>query len=202
MPLLAPQYFEQSYSNYLGFPTVTLAFLLPVVAILTLTSEWSQRTVLTTFTLEPRRQRVIIAKVVVSLWLAIGGVVLGALVAVGAFKVATVSGRHITGEIHGSQIWGFALFVLLNVLLGAAFGALVQQTAAAIVLFVAVPAALGAVANPLQSVGGWISSSHSFQWVLNGEWAGHTAQIAVSATLWIIVPLVAGLMRTVRRDIR
>jgi ABC-2 type transport system permease protein len=60
-PLLAAGT-EQSLSNYVYFAGVGLAILLPVVAILTLTSEWSQRTVLTTFTQEPRRIRVVLAK--------------------------------------------------------------------------------------------------------------------------------------------
>jgi ABC-2 type transport system permease protein len=58
-PLLAAGA-EQSLSNYVNFAGVGLGILLPVVAILTLTSEWSQRTVLTTFTQEPRRIRVVL----------------------------------------------------------------------------------------------------------------------------------------------
>ena len=68
-PVLSPSSIEQSYTSYLGFAAVALSILLPVVAILTLTSEWSQRTNLATFTQEPRRTRVVISKIVVSLML-------------------------------------------------------------------------------------------------------------------------------------
>ena len=49
-PLLSPSSIEQSYTSYLGFAAVALSILLPVVSILTLTSEWSQRTALATLT--------------------------------------------------------------------------------------------------------------------------------------------------------
>jgi hypothetical protein len=41
--------------------------------MLTMTAEWSQRTALTTFTLEPRRDRVLAAKVVASLAISVVG---------------------------------------------------------------------------------------------------------------------------------
>ncbi|MDQ1535809.1 MAG: type transport system permease protein, partial [Actinomycetota bacterium] len=68
-PILSPSSIDQSYTSYLGFAAIALSILLPVVSILTLTSEWSQRTALTTFTQEPRRLRVVTAKITVSLML-------------------------------------------------------------------------------------------------------------------------------------
>ena len=41
-----------------------MSLLLPVMGILLVTSEWSQRTDMTTFALEPHRSRVIMAKLV------------------------------------------------------------------------------------------------------------------------------------------
>jgi len=60
-PILSPSSIEQSYTSYFGFAAVALSILLPVVSILTLTSEWSQHTALATFVLErsaipPREQ--------------------------------------------------------------------------------------------------------------------------------------------------
>jgi ABC-2 type transport system permease protein len=46
------------------------SFLLPILAIMLVTSEWTQRSALSTFTLEPRRHLVIFAKLVSGLlWL-------------------------------------------------------------------------------------------------------------------------------------
>lgn len=59
-----------------------------------------------------------------------------------------------------------------------------------VVLLVAYPAAV-------------TENSHSFPFhpggLLNGQWSGHTPQILVSVTLWVAIPLAAGLIRTVRR---
>ena len=50
--------------QFFGMMNIPTAIILPILAILLVTGEWSQRTALTTFTLEPRRQRVVGAKLV------------------------------------------------------------------------------------------------------------------------------------------
>jgi len=52
-----------TFAAAIGFP---MAVILPMVAILAVTSEWSQRSGLTTFTLVPHRDRVVRAKAVVA----------------------------------------------------------------------------------------------------------------------------------------
>ena len=47
---------QDSFSAAIGFP---MAVILPMVAILSVTSEWTQRSGLTTFTLVPHRERVV-----------------------------------------------------------------------------------------------------------------------------------------------
>ena len=56
-----------TYDNFGAAIGIPMALLLPVMAILSVTSEWSQRSGLTTFTLVPHRGRVIWAKMVVSI---------------------------------------------------------------------------------------------------------------------------------------
>ncbi len=53
-----------TFGAAIGIPMVVL---LPVMAILSVTSEWSQRSGLTTFTLVPNRARVIMAKMIVAI---------------------------------------------------------------------------------------------------------------------------------------
>jgi ABC-type transport system involved in multi-copper enzyme maturation permease subunit len=199
--MLFPSSIDQTYTSYLGYAAIGLTILLPVVAILTLTSEWSQRTVLTSFTQEPRRTRVINAKVAVSLLLAAGGAVFGGLVTAAGLAVAAASGRELDANLNAGVLVGYLLFVLLNVLNGVAFGALLHNTAAAIVLYFALPTAFALLGFALKPVAEWIDVSTTFNWVLLGEWSGHTPQILVSVTLWVAVPLAAGLVRTVRREI-
>lgn len=201
-PLLAPHRIDQSVTSYLGFTLIGLTTLLPVVVIMTLTAEWSQRTVLSTFIQEPRRTRVISAKVVVSLIMAGIATVFGAVVVAGSLGVAGLIGRDITNDLDTSVVVGFVLFVFVNMLMGVAFGALLHNTAASIVAFFLLPTLFGVLGAAVDSVGRWIDPSRTFQWMQDGEWSGHYAQIGVSLLLWLVLPLAAGLARTARREIK
>ena len=200
-PMVAPASIEQTYTSYLGFAALGLAILLPVVSILTLTSEWSQRTVLTTFTQEPRRTRVVNAKVLVSVLLAGVAAVFGGLVTAAGLAVAAASGRELDPNLNTGVLVGYLGFVLLNVLTGVAFGALLHNSAAAVVLYFALPIGFALLGTAVPSLAEWVDSSTTFDWVLNGEWSGHTPQILLSVLVWVAVPVTAGLVRTVRREI-
>lgn len=201
VPVLAASSVEQTWTSYLEWAAMGVTVLLPVVAILMLTGEWSQRTALTTFTQEPRRSRVFGAKVTVSLLLAGAGAAFAALVTAAALGLAQASGRELDANLTGGVMLGYLLYVLLSVLNGVAFGALVHNTAAAVVLYFALPTVLGAVGLAWTSMAKWIDPSASFTWMLRGEWSGHTGPIVVAATLWVAAPLAAGLVRTLRREV-
>jgi ABC-2 type transport system permease protein len=201
VPVLARTTIEQTYTSYLGYAAVALSILLPVVSILTLTSEWSQRTVLSTFTQEPRRLRVVHAKIVVSVLLAGAAAVFGGLVTAGGLGVAAATGGHVAADLSTAVVVGYLLYVLLNVLTGVALGALVHNSAAAIVSSFALPIAFALLGRAWQPIAAWLDYSTAFSWVLDGQWAGHTPQILVSVVLWVALPLGAGLVRTVRREI-
>jgi len=200
-PILSPSSIDQSYTSYLGFAAVALSILLPVVSILTLTSEWSQRTALATFTQEPRRMRIITAKITVSLMLGVGAAVFGGLVTAAGLGVAAASGRTLDANLDAGLLVAFLLYVVLNVMTGVALGALVHNSAAAIVASFVLPIGFALLGRASQLVADWLDYSTAFNWLLNGEWSGHTAQILVSVMLWVAIPLAAGLVRTVRREI-
>jgi ABC-2 type transport system permease protein len=200
-PILSPSSIEQSYTSYLGFAAVALSILLPVVSILTLTSEWSQHTALATFTQEPRRMRIIRAKITVSLMLGAGAAVFGGLVTAAGLGVAAASGRTLDANLDAGLLAAFLLYVVLNVMTGVALGAIVHNSAAAIVASFVLPIGFALLGRASQLVAEWLDYSTTFTWLLNGEWSGHTSQILVSVTLWVAIPLGAGLVRTVRREI-
>ncbi len=52
----------KNLDDYLQIPGAIFGFFLPILLILMVTSEWSQRTGLTTFTMVPSRSRVVLAK--------------------------------------------------------------------------------------------------------------------------------------------
>lgn len=201
-PLLAKNSIPQVQSNYLQFTTFGLASLLPVVSILTLTSEWTQRTVLTTFTQEPRRHRVIEAKVVVSLLMAVAAIVFGALVTLAAVGIANGIGRDVAADLGAARLIGYALFILVNIGMGVAFGALLHNTPAAIVLFFVLPTAFGILGAAVSWVDDWLNTGTTFNWLLEAEYDGHVPNILVSVAVWLVVPLVLGVIRTSRREIK
>jgi ABC-2 type transport system permease protein len=200
-PLLSSRTVEQSYTSYLGFAAVALSILLPVVSILTLTSEWSQRTAFATFTQEPRRLRVVTAKITVSLMLGAAAAVFGGLVTAAGLGVAAGFGRSVDANLSAGLLAAFLLYVVLNVMTGVALGALVHNSAAAIVASFVLPIGFALLGRTSQLVAEWLDYSTTFNWLLNGEWSGHRTQILTSVILWVAIPLAAGLVRTLRREI-
>jgi ABC-2 type transport system permease protein len=200
-PVLAPSSIEQSYTGYLDFAAAALGIFLPVVAILMLTSEWSQRTAFTTFTQEPRRIRVIKAKLAASLLLGGGAAVYGGVVTAAGLGVAVASGRTVEANLTAGAVAGFVLAALLNVGLGVALGALLQSSATAIAASFALPIATGLLLVASKPVGQWLDSGTAITWVLRNQWGGHVPQIVFSVILWVAVPLAIGIVRTMRRDV-
>ena len=88
-----------TFGAAIGFP---MAVILPIIAILSVTSEWSQRSGLTTFTLVPHRGRVILAKAVAS----VGDRRRSMLLAFGIGAVGNVVGSAIAGV---DPVWDISL---------------------------------------------------------------------------------------------
>lgn len=203
IPTARPGDMEQTWQTYLEFAGLGLALLLPAVSILMLTTEWSQRTVLVTFTQEPRRARVLGAKILSGMLLGLAGAVYAGLVSAAGLAVSSALGRTVSWELDGSLVVGLVLFVLLNSLMGMAFGALLHNTAAAIVLFYVLPVVWSLLAiAALDRVREWLDTAETFSWVLAGSWDGHVAQILVSTAVWVMAPLAVGLVRTFRREVK
>lgn len=201
VPVLVPTSFDQTYASYLQVASIGQVILLPVVAILIFTGEWSQRSVMTTFTQEPRRIRVLNAKLAVSLMLGGGAAVFGGVVTAAGLGLAAASGRVLEANLSIGAIAGYLLYVLLNVLGGVAFGALLQNSALAIAAYFTVNPAVALLGTVSTLVGDWIDTETTWTWVLENDWGGHVPRISVSVLLWVAIPLAAGFVRTLRRDV-
>ena len=88
----------EPFTSFLGLIVTPTMILLPIMGIMSATQEWSQRTGLATFSLVPRRGRVIAAKVAASLVLSLvllvaAGIaaMLGTLLGGGEFTLTGVS---------------------------------------------------------------------------------------------------------------
>jgi len=201
VPLALPAEFTQAWPGYLAPTALVLALLLPVVSILTLTSEWGQRSVLVTFTQEPRRVRIVAAKVISGIALSLLGSAYALAAAAGALALSDGLGRQVTWHLPWKYVVGFVTFVLLNSLLGMAFGALLLNTPAAIVLFFVLPTIWTLISYGwLEKAGKWLDTAQTFRYVLEADWRGHSGPILVSIAFWIALPLALGALRTVRRE--
>ena len=103
-PIPAPTRFDQTYTGYLDVASIAQVTLVPIVAILMLTGEWSHRSVITTFTQEPRRIRVVSAKVLASLMLSGGAAIFGGVATAAGLALAAASGRTLEGTLSVGDI--------------------------------------------------------------------------------------------------
>jgi len=202
VPPVFPHNVTQDRASYLTWAALGLSRLLPLVLLMAMTAEWSQRTAMTTFTLEPRRGRVLAAKVLAGLTISVIAGLFALLAGTVAVLAASHAGRPVAEGWNWSQLAGFALFIVLTSAVGMAIGAAVHNTAAAIVSYFVLAGLFSLLMIPaLQKAGDWINTGTTFGWMLAGDWSGHVAQIAVSAALWIALPLAVGTVRTVRREV-
>ena len=98
----------ESFATAIGFP---MSVILPMIAILGVTSEWSQRSGLTTFTLVPSRGRVIGAKAIATFL--VGVVSMAVAFAVGA--LGNLAGSALAGV---DTVWDISLSTAPQIVLG------------------------------------------------------------------------------------
>lgn len=131
---------ELTYRNFVNATGTPQGLLITVLATLTVTSEWGQRTGLVTLTLEPNRGRVVVAKLIAVLLLGTAA----ALTALGLAAIGNLLGAALQD---GNGSWTFGLAGIrdilavqtIGVLQGLALGLLFMNSAGAIVTFFAVP---------------------------------------------------------------
>jgi hypothetical protein len=191
---------ELVFRDLFALAITPASILLPVVGILLVSSEWSQRTALITFTLVPRRMRVMRAKVA-------AGAAMSVVVAALAFAVAVIA-NLIAGDEWTLGIAVFAqicLLLLVSILGGIAFGAAFLSSAPAIVLSFALPLAWSALGFIpwLNDAAEWLDTARTTEpFTEHAATAGEWARFATSLALWLVLPLAIGLWRVARGEIR
>jgi ABC-2 type transport system permease protein len=200
--LLAGHDDDHTFRHILSNALQPAGILLPVVGILLVTSEWSQRTALVSFALVPDRPRLIAAKVLAGIVLGLAAVVVAIVFAAIGTALASPDVPHVWTlpvGLLGQDI----VYVVTAMVIGLAFGTALLASAPAIVLYFGLPAALGALGSihAIEGTVEWISTGSLeplTTTVMNGhEWA----QALVTLLLWMILPLTIGLTRITRRDL-
>ena len=196
---------ERTFSNFMGATATPQGFLLPVLGILLVTGEWTQRTALVSFTLVPVRGRVIAAKVVAALLAGIAAII----VAMGLAALATVAGgaSNAWDNIGLDDIGKFGILQVSGVLQGLAFGLLFLNSAAAIVTYFVLPIAFSIVADlwhALHKAQPWIDLNTSQQPLFRADHMSGTewAQLATGTLIWVVLPFVVGVVRVLRAEVK
>lgn len=177
--------------------------LLPIVGILLITSEWSQRTALTTFVQVPGRLRVVAAKCVAGL--ALGFIFYAIAIGVSAMAVATLGADAPNQWAFGAEMWlQYTVFVILGMLMGLALGAALLASAPAIVTYFAAPTVVVILAsfNSLESILKWVDPSAMAQPLTRAPMtSAEVGHLVTSTAVWILIPLAIGCWRISRADI-
>lgn len=199
------------YNDFLTSTNFSIALLLPIIGILLLTSEWSQRTAMVTFSLEPRRPLVILAKLTVGVGLAIAAVVIALVLAtVCNVLYGAMSDYPVEWDLSVLQTLSFVLFQVIGMLTGFAFAALLLNSPAAIVLYMVysfvLPGLFGlgaALIGWFEDLQPWIDFSDAQAPLVDASMTGEDwAHFAVSGFIWLVIPLGIGLMRVLRAEVK
>lgn len=197
-----------TFAKAVGFP---MTVILPIIAVLSITGEWSQRSGLTTFTLVPHRQRVILAKLVASLVVGAAAMlvalvtgVLGNLVGtaiVGTDRVWDVSFAHGVNIVLGSL-----LCLLSGTMLGLLFRSSPVSLVAYFVYALLLPTVSGFLAasnERYRDLQPWLDLNHAQSWLFEGTLTGEQwTHLAVAASLWLVLPALVALRLAMRSEVK
>jgi ABC-2 type transport system permease protein len=197
-----------TFAKAIGFP---MTVILPMVALLSITSEWSQRSGLTTFTYVPHRGRVILAKTWSSVIIAVASMVF----AFAAGAIGNVVGSSIAGT---STVWdlslGHALTIVLGnltcLLTGTMLGMLLRSSAGGLVTYFVITLLVPNLFALLATSQAWfkdlqpwvdlnLAQSHLFEGMHTGDQWAH---IAATVAVWIVLPGAFGLRRVMRSEVK
>lgn len=197
-----------TFATAIGAP---MAVILPMIGILAVTGEWSQRTGLTTFTLVPHRGRVMLAKFFAALAVGIGAMILALAVGV----IGNLIGAAFAGidPVWDVSVTAFLLIVLgsvLGMLFGFMLGVLLRNSAGAIVAYfvysLVIPPLLGLLAyfqEWFADLQPWVDYGSAQGLLFEGSMTSEQwAQLAVSGALWFALPLSIGLMLVHRAEVK
>jgi hypothetical protein len=203
---------EIAYGNFAAAIGLPMSVILPLIAILAVTSEWSQRSGLTTFTLVPSRGRVISAKAIATVLVGIGSMAVAfAVGAVGNLAGSALGGVDTVWDVSLSAAPQIVLGDLVGMAIGFTLGVVLRASAPAIVGYFVVSfvlpgilALLALVREWFLDLQPWIDWNYTQVKLFDGatntgkEWA----MLASTTMIWIVIPLLVGLLYLRRSEVK
>ncbi len=202
---------QLTYSTFTSAINIPMTVILPVIAILSVTGEWSQRTGLTTFTLVPHRRQVIAAKAmasvavaVVTIPLAFGVGALGNLVGTG------LAGIHPVWDLTVLNLATIVLANVLSLLFGFTLGVVIRNSVGALVayfvyqfLLPTLSLILAASQHWFRDLQPWVDFDYAQSALFGGALtSSQWAHLAFTGTIWLIIPMTIGLTLVMKAEVR
>ena len=167
-----------TYDNFGAAIGIPMTLLLPVMAILSVTSEWSQRSGLTTFTLVPHRSRV-----------------------AGVDTVWDISGNQIYSLVL-ANVLNLLIGFMLGVLIRNSPGAIVGFVVYSFVL-PTLSMLLASFQDWWEKAQPWLDFNWAQGQLYDGGMTGSDwAHLGVSGLIWLVVPLAVGLVMVMRSEVK
>lgn len=201
-----------TYDNFAAAIGMPMAIVLPVMAVLSVTSEYSQRTGLSTYTLVSSRSKVIAAKAVVTLAIGVVGMLVAtAIGALGNLVGATIRDVDVVWGFSATQLSLIVLAQVIGMAMGFTLGVLLRNSPAAIVAYFVYsfvfPNIMGALAYYRESfhdVWPWVDLFYNQTFLYDTVPSGgkYWVQLGVTAVIWLLLPLAFGLRALMRAEVK
>jgi hypothetical protein len=198
----------ETFATAIGFP---MAVILPMIAILSVTSEWSQRSGLTTFTLIPHRGRVIRAKAVSAVLVGVASMLLASAIgALGNLVGTAIAGTDLVWNVSATDLAYIVLANVLGLLVGFMLGVLIRNSPGAIVSYFVysfvlptLSALLAANQQWFRDLQPWVDFNFAQGALFNGSLTGEQwANLGVAGLIWLVLPMAAGLVLLMRSEVK
>ena len=202
---------EMTYDSFAAAIGIPMTVVLPIIAILSVTGEWTQRSGLTTFTLVPHRGKVIAAKATACVGIAVVSIPL----AFGIGALGNVVGTAIAGV---EPVWDVTVTNLLNVVLanvlgmavGFMLGVVIRSTPGALVAYFLYSFLLPTLALLLavsqewfRDLQPWVDFDYAQSALFEGALSAQQwAHLGVTGVIWLVVPLTVGLGLVTRAEVK
>jgi ABC-2 type transport system permease protein len=211
MSVVLGQDLDVKFIDFLQGMNTPMGILLPVLGVMSVTSEWSQRTAMVTFTLEPSRGRVIAAKFVSVLVVSVVALVIGVVLGVVANLLYGVfSGNDAVWGSPGKYAFFYLLLYIFGMATGFAFGALLLNSPAGIVIYFVYSFVLptlfaigAALMDWFKSLQPWIDFNNDQNGLIDATIGGKDwVHLLVSGLIWLVLPLAVGVWRIQRAEVK
>jgi hypothetical protein len=202
---------ELTYGTFAAAFGIPMSVILPIIATLSVTSEWSQRSGLTTFTLVPHRGRVILAKAVASVLVGVVGVLLALAVGVvGNLIGSAIAGVGTVWDVSVADMLLIVLGNVLGLLIGFMLGVLIRSSAGAVVAYFVYSFVLPTLSGLLaasqhwfRDLQPWVDFNYAQTALFNGPLSSEQwSQLAVTTVGWLILPTAFGIWLVMRSEVK